>query len=92
MLLAQNKALKDAEDLLVVLGRDAGAVVPHAEEKCRLSRSSHVISMMALRFVVVLDGVADQVVEDLPDANGIADERGKVLLDPQIDMLLLGEG
>src|SRR6202008_3231581 len=67
------EALEDAEDGLVVLGRDADAVVPHVEDgRSAVAPVPGADLDPLLRLVVVLDGVGDEVVEHLAHPHPVA--------------------
>ena len=88
-LVAPVQPLEDPEHRLVVLLRNADAVVAHVEDR----RAGAVLPPAdldpLLRLVVVLHGVDDQVVEDLADPHAVGADDGQRARDAHLDPLLL---
>jgi len=90
-LVARGQRLEDAKDALEVLFFDAGTIVADAELPGVVSLHTGDFDS-PMRFVHVLDGVGQEVLEDVRDSRPLALDDGQAAFDDDLDVVRRRDG
>lgn len=76
------KPLEDRENTVLVLGIDSYSIVTHGEDPLAAFGSGTNVDLTRSARIAELDGIADEILEELGQFLGIGLDRGRFLLRP----------